>query len=342
MSEALLRSLLGLASPAGHWARLSVLVFHRVWPTADPMYPEAMTGERFDQICVWLAQFFHVLPLDEAAQRLRAGTLPARAAAITFDDGYVDNHDIALPLLHRRRLPATVFVATAFLDGSTMWNDTVLEALRVCPGDTLVVADIVPTLGSPLVLRHPLDRRMAAEAIISAIKYLPAGERLDVVRDIVRRCGAGKPRRLMLNPEEVRRLHRQGVLIGAHTVNHPILAGLNRDTARAEILEGRRQLESLIDEPVTLFAYPNGKPGEDYDQQAVHLVRELSFHAAVTTAWGTASRDTDPLQLPRFTPWDRTATRFGLRMLRNARRRPTTLSGAGAGTLELETSAARG
>ena len=66
-----------------------------------------------------------------------------------------------------------------------------------------------------------------------------------------------------------------------------------------------------------LFAYPNGKPGEDYLPRDVALVRELGFDAAVSTAWGASGHGSDPFQLQRFTPWDRTKARFGLRLLRN-------------------------
>ena len=67
-----------------------------------------------------------------------------------------------------------------------------------------------------------------------------------------------------------------------------------------------------------LFAYPNGKPGTDYLTD-VHpaLVRELGFDAAVSTRWAAARRGEDLFQIPRFTPWDRSRLKFGLRLLRN-------------------------
>ena len=61
----------------------------------------------------------------------------------------------------------------------------------------------------------------------------------------------------------------------------------------------------------------SGKPGEDYAPETVGLVRELGFDAAVSTTWGSARPANDPFQLPRFTPWDRTRNRFGLRLARD-------------------------
>jgi len=87
--------------------------------------------------------------------------------------------------------------------------------------------------------------------------------------------------------------------------------------ARAEIVEGKRRLEEITDAPVTLFAYPNGKPGRDYGPRDVELVRRAGFAAAVSTRAGAANRASDLFQLPRFTPWDKSPRRFGMRLLAN-------------------------
>ena len=78
-------------------------------------------------------------------------------------------------------------------------------------------------------------------------------------------------------------------------------------------------LESLLGEPIRLCAYPNGKPGMDYRPGDASLLGELGFDAAFTTAWGSAGLGHDPLQLPRFTPWDQTGFKFALRCLGNLR-----------------------
>jgi peptidoglycan/xylan/chitin deacetylase (PgdA/CDA1 family) len=314
----MLKHLLGTLSPAGPRARLSILIFHRVLAVEDPLFPDEIDAARFDRICGWLREWFNVLPLDSAVQRLRDGRLPARAACITFDDGYADNHRVALPILRRHGLSATFFIATGFLDGGRMFNDSVIEIVRRTAGQSLRVDSLgIGDLGH-LDLRDTAARQKAIVSILMAIKYRPPDEREALTRVLqVAACVDRLPDDLMMSSDHVRALHRAGMQIGAHTMSHPILARLDDGAARAEIQAGKQALEDLLGQRVGMFAYPNGKPGEDYSMATVRLARDAGFDAAVSTAWGAAAASSDPFQLPRFTPWDRTAWRFGLRLARN-------------------------
>jgi peptidoglycan/xylan/chitin deacetylase (PgdA/CDA1 family) len=110
---------------------LSILIYHRVVPEPDPLLPDLVCSEEFDRQLGVLSRWFTVLPLSEAVARLQAGRLPARAACVTFDDGYADNYEVALPLLAARGISATFFVATSFLEGGRMWNDDVIDTARL-------------------------------------------------------------------------------------------------------------------------------------------------------------------------------------------------------------------
>jgi peptidoglycan/xylan/chitin deacetylase (PgdA/CDA1 family) len=313
-----LRTLLNLALLPRGRDRLSVIDLHRVLPGHDPLFPEAMHVERFSQLCGWLSGMFTVLPLDVAVRRLAEGSLPERALAITFDDGYADNLQVAMPVLQRHGLSATVFVTTGFLDGGCMWNDVIIESFRRTRLARADLRGLVDELGeAPLALQPIMQRRDVLNATVDAVKYLPAGEREQRVRQIAERLEVMVPTDLMMSSQQVRELRRGGLLVGAHTVTHPILAKLSDEEARQEIRGSKGFLEQLLGERVGFFAYPNGKPGIDYDERIIRIVREIGFDAAFSCARGAASPQTDRLQIPRFTPWDRTPLRFGLRMVRN-------------------------
>ena len=308
--------LLTLASPSGRHGRLSVLAFHRVAPGPDPLYPEVMDAERFTQICQWAASLFTVMPLDRAVSALREGTLPERALAITFDDGYADNHPVALPILQRLGLPATFFIATGFVDGGCMWNDIVVEAFRRTARASADLSDLLPEVAArPFPLDTVWPRREALEVVISAVKYMGVDRRLELVHKISDRLEVPVPTDLMMTSSEILEIRAGGMQVGAHTVTHPILANLSLLEMEREMSTSKEFLERLLGERVPLFAYPNGKPGADYDQRTVDLARRVGFDAAVTTERGAAHRGTDLFQIPRFTPWDRSRLRFGMRML---------------------------
>jgi len=309
-----IRMLLRALSPAGARAPLSILIFHRVHATPDEIYPNEPDARRFEELMTWVKAWFNVLPLSAAVKGLRQGTLPARAAAITFDDGYADNCEVALPILKRLDVPATFFVATGFLNGGRMFNDTVIEAVRAVSTPEF---DLRAAKLSCYRTGSPDEKRATIDAILNATKYLPQTERDDTVRAIQKAAGKTLPDDLMMTDDQLRTLRDAGMDIGAHTRTHPILAKCSKAEAESEIARGRDDLAAVLGALPTLFAYPNGKPGRDYEATHVEIVRRMGFLAAVSTSWGAARTGEDLFQLPRFTPWARGSLPFGLRLAQN-------------------------
>ncbi len=297
--------------------RLSILIFHRVHLRSDELFPQEIDALRFERLMRFVARTFRVLPLADAVAGLEQGTLPTRSLVITFDDGYADNAQVALPILRRCGLVASFFVSSGFLDGGRMWNDSVIEIVRACDKSELDLA----FLGQGRCSLAGLDERRATIVrLLSAIKYLTPSERQEAISRLSLVSGVhALPDDLMMRADQVRELHRAGMEIGAHTVNHPILTTLSLAEAEGEISGGRARLQEIIDAPVDLFAYPNGKPTRDYDQSHVALLRRLGFRAAVSTAPGVARAGDGLFELPRFTPWGRSLGTWASRLLMHQR-----------------------
>lgn len=312
LQSALIRTAASLSSRRGRNASLLVLIFHRVVPEPDPLLPGEPDASRFAGLLDLLGSCFNVLPLTEAVRHLRERTLPPCAVSITFDDGYANNREIAQPILAAKGLPATVFVAPGFLDGGLMFNDSVIEAVRRAPQ----VLDLRSEGLGEIRLTDPTARIKAIEALLQRFKYLEPGERARRIDDVVSIAGVTLPTNLMMTSEQVRELHRAGIEVGAHTVDHPILTSIDDRLASDQIVASRRRLEELIGTPVRSFAYPNGGPGRDYDGRHVAMARDAGFDFALSTAWGSATGDSDLFQIPRVAPWDRSAIRYGLRLAR--------------------------
>lgn len=306
-----------LLSRGGRGGSLLVLIYHRVLAAPDPLLPAEPHAEAFAAQMDLLAANFNVLPLREAVARLQGGALPVRALSITFDDGYANNCDVALPILVARGLPATVFIAAGFLNGKQMFNDVLLEAIRGAP-DRI---NLEPEGLGELDISSPHARLTAWEALVRRHKYLEPAERMRRAEELADRLGVQLRTDLMMTDAQVQKLHQAGVEIGAHTMTHPILARIDNQAALREMSASRLALEEITGSPVHSFAYPNGKPHQDYERIHVQLVREAGFNLAVSTAWGAATAASDMLQIPRVAPWDRSGLRYAARLAAAYRQR---------------------
>jgi len=302
------RPVLRILSPGGRRGRLSVFIFHRVLESADPLLPQQPDAAHFERIVQFISRSFTVLTLGDAISRLASGTLPAAAAAITFDDGYLDNWTVALPILRRYGVPATFFIATGFLDGGRMWNDDIIEAVRLAPGPELDWSAY--GLGTHDV-RSPSARVHCYSTVLDKLKYFDHAQRAACAREIAARAGVPPASSLMMRTEHVQAMRRERIEIGAHTHTHPILNSIGDEEAMREIKGGKERLEAMIGETIDLFAYPNGVPERDFSPRHVDMVRDAGFRAAVTTAPGAAATGCAPFLVPRYTPWGRSMWKFG-------------------------------
>jgi peptidoglycan/xylan/chitin deacetylase (PgdA/CDA1 family) len=307
----LLEPLATFASGLGKQKKLLIMIYHRVLDEPDFMRPDEVDKEAFTWQMELLAKHFNVLPLSEALERMQNDTLPPRAVSITFDDGYADNYTNALPILKKFDLTATFFIASGYLDGGRMWNDTVIEAIRNIEKPFLDLSEI--SLGQFNVAS--LDQKyQAASIIIQLIKYMPFENR-DQCTAYIQNQSKNLPDDLMMTSEQLKMLYQQGMEIGGHTVSHPILAKLDKQTAESEIRKNKAYLEDLIQESLSFFAFPNGKPNIDYLMDQVELLKNAGYMAGVSTQWGLALKISDQWQLPRFTPWDKNALIYMCRII---------------------------
>ena len=306
-----LEPLATLASGIGKQKKLLIMIYHRVLDEPDFMRPDEVDKEAYTWQMELLAKHFNVLPLSEALDRMQNDTLPPRAVCITFDDGYADNYTNALPILKQLNLTATFFIASGFLDGGRMWNDTVIESVRNSKSALLDLTKI--GLGK-FDVGNEIQKYEAAIQIIQLIKYLPIDMRLQYT-DYMAEQSQDLPTNMMMTSEQVKFLVMNGMDIGGHTVNHPILAKMNKSDVQKEVKNNKLMLECLIGKTLKAFAYPNGKVGKDYLYEQVEIIKKEGYLLAVSTNWGCANYKCDQWQLPRFTPWDKNPKNFMLRMI---------------------------
>jgi peptidoglycan/xylan/chitin deacetylase (PgdA/CDA1 family) len=293
--------------------RLSILIYHQVIKDTDPMRPADPDAQTFRWHMKLLRDYFNPVSLSEAVRQLKKHNLPANSVCVTFDDGYLNNFEVAQPILQEFGIPATVFVASGFSDGSNMWNDRLIDLI----GKPDITTFQLNALGMGKVnVTDWQDRGELVERILPDLKYREYRKREKIIDALYLENNAREAPRKMMSTQEIAMLAHKGVEIGAHTIDHPILKTLSDEEQRHQIAGSKEMLERLIGSPVNGFAYPNGRPGSDYDTISMQLVDEAGFEYAVSTTWGCSTPGTNGYELNRFTPWDKNPTRFHLRMLR--------------------------
>lgn len=289
-----------------------VLTYHRVRPQVDALLPEVCDVARFESQLSILKRWFNVVPLARAVELAAQGDLPARTVCITFDDGYLDNAEIALPLLQRYGLPATFFIATGYLGDGMMWNDKIIESVRARPAGEWDLSWL--DLGRRDISDWASKRDVLGELIVHLKHQSP--DRRSECADRLYRDADVLHERMMMTDDEVRTLDAEGMDIGGHTVSHPILTRQSDEDALHEMRSGRETLEAMIDASVPLFAYPNGKAGADFDARHAQMVCEAGFEAAFSTVWGYANHDSPRYELPRVGLEKESGWRFGAKLFK--------------------------
>jgi peptidoglycan/xylan/chitin deacetylase (PgdA/CDA1 family) len=271
--------------------RLTVLNYHRIADANAADFigytPNVSTdASGFAAQMKFVSKHFSVISLDTLVSHLVHGTaLPDYPLLITFDDGYLDNYETALPILKQYQLPAVIFLMTSRMTETSQlpWWDACAEAIRHTEHEDLQL----PQIGH-YSLRTPSERKLASDRLISALKLVPEAEKTGLLKQIVETLEVDlslkKP--LFVNWEQVRELVAHQVACQAHTHNHPILTRITEVEIREELKRSSQLIAEETGQKISAFAYPNGT-SSDYDERVFRVLSELNFQVAFTLLPGT-------------------------------------------------------
>lgn len=244
---------------------------------------------------------WEVVPLSQVPDRLRHEG-EGRFVSLTFDDGYADNLHNALPVLRALDAPFTVFLTTGFLDGTVTPPWVNKEALVQQCQQIRINDGATPTT---TIQSASWEEKQAALGQVS--DYLRTAD--DPIRALAELCRqhdvatAKYMESLFLTWDQARELNRSPLVsLGAHTVSHPSLSGLEPEDVRDELRGSKNRLTEELGEEPTEFAYPFGSKW-DCGPREFHIAASLGFRIAVTTRQDNVfPRDAGALHaLPRVT-----------------------------------------
>ena len=277
-----------------------ILTYHRF---SEIETEDKTSAQAFADHLEYLTHHYRMLPLAQVADCLATGkTLPQSAAVITIDDGYRDAYDIAYPLLLKHRAPATLFVATAFVDQKKwLWTDK----MRYLAAHTAAPEINVALKGRSVraALTDGRSRRKAADKLNAILKTMPTAQKEEALKQMATTLGvllpqAPPPEYGAITWEQARELDGEGIEIGSHTVTHPILTNTSDEQLRYELSESKARLEEELGRETSLFCYPNGRN----DARVQQATAQAGYRCAVSTLHGMNTLHTPLLALRRIAP----------------------------------------
>jgi len=278
---------------------LRVLTYHRIARLNDPSALDprliSTTPENFERQMRFLATRYQVIAMEEVLDAIKHQTyLPDRAILITFDDAYFDFADYTWPILKQLKLPATIFVPTAYPDRPerAFWWDRLHYAFTNTSQDEFPESPI----GS-LPLDTYDNRRQSLRRLQDHLKTLTHSEATALTDDICIELGCSwKSQKSILSWGELRRLAKEGVTLCAHTRTHPLLTQMPLELARQEIVGSQQDLKREIGNTLPIFSYPGGA----HNEAIVKTLKEEGFVLAFTTIDGQNDLSaTNPYRLYR-------------------------------------------
>ena len=282
-------------------------MYHRIARmTVDPWHLAVDPGH-FDSQVRLLRQYADIVPLVELHGCLRSGRRSRPVVAITFDDAYLDNLEVAKPILERYAAPATVFVPTGYVgSGLPFWWDRLAHFIL---GPARLPASLEVQAGGDVFRWSDAGAAAEGSAGSRARRRLhdalwrwlhgKAGETRDAALGVVAAwagvdaCAPQGAR--PMTRAELQTLCAGGLIeIGAHSVTHPQLTHWPSERKSSEIRGSRAACAEMLGRTPRAFAFPNG----DYDDECLALVRAAGFEVACTSraelVWASADRHCTP------------------------------------------------
>jgi peptidoglycan/xylan/chitin deacetylase (PgdA/CDA1 family) len=266
-------------------AQLLVVAWHNIEATWHYPAPPGAGLKGFERQLRRLWRAGTVVPLTAAIADLLAGRpLPPRAVALTFDDGYLDNLELAVPVLRRLGLPATFFLVPDLLEGKARgWWELLGWGFAQAGRPS------VPWRGAELPTRGAAGLR-AMGTVAESLKELDRHARYAAVAALLEALEpVGEPapavQRLFMDADQARQLVAGGMEVGSHSMHHAILSREPPASQQADLVASRAWLQRELAVPADVLAYPNGR-WADFDQHTVAAAEAAGHLASVTTQAG--------------------------------------------------------
>lgn len=279
-----------------------ILFYHRFSVRDEPF---KLKIDRFEHQLRFFKKKYNLISLSHFTNAMSNGKgLPPNPLIITIDDGFWDNYHIAFPVLKRHGVPATIFLATDFVDQHAwLWSNKLEYILR----NSEIERFSYSLDGHTIELRVDTFEQWHKSqlTLFNALRRRPDNEKNEILAALAKQLKVSVPSETQgdfkpLTWHEIREMYRAGIEFGSHSASHAILSRVGPEQLKREVVDSRAIIENVLQNRVVTFCYPNGQP-EDFSEDAIQALKEAGYECAVTTIKGlNPAKAPQPFALKRI------------------------------------------
>lgn len=283
-------------------AYCAIVAYHRISPLwKDCLFPDIVVDPlKFESQIKYLRENYEIIPLSHLESFFQEKqSKKAKAAVITFDDGYGDNYTYALPILQKYRVPATIFISTAFIETKrAFWWDILEFILRKT---NLTRLSFEYNNNKYIFNTDTRNKPKVFQQIANLLKYadeLTRENLLSLVSDLLQVKVSGLYPSI-LSWKQIEDMRHYNICFGSHAHNHQRLVNLDEKKLTEELSLSKELLENRLGQKVEDFAYPYGEKC-DIEDKTKNMLSLSGYKRGLTMIQGHVLRDDDAFILRRI------------------------------------------
>ncbi|MCA9500472.1 MAG: polysaccharide deacetylase family protein [Nitrospira sp.] len=287
-----------------------VLNYHRIGTPAGNRFDDktfSANEQEFRTQLEYISGKFDLMTLEECVQSAdRKFPLTKPSVMITFDDGYKDSYDLALPILREMGIPATFFVSTDYISRRRLpWWDWIAYLIKKASG-TAIKMDYPTSLNFDF---SETGRSGVIQELLVIYKRHPNLDTERFLTHLEERCGFKGDCNaiigdLFMSWDEVVELTKNGMSVGSHTCSHPLLSKLTETEQRQELVSSKNEIESHLNQECSSLAYPVGSPPPPsgaFSELTKRIAKEVGYRIAFSFYGGiNRTAHADPFDIYRI------------------------------------------
>ena len=266
----------------------AILNYHRI--CSDNNFSKrsdelTVSVSKFKEQLIFLKKNYNLVCLDDLLNFKKSKRFKI---SITFDDGYKDNLNFALPILNEFNIPATIYITTKFFENEfSLWWYEIKDYIWE---NSENIKFIYNEKNYDFPIKKNSEKLKSFEKLMKITKKLDKNNQNKFLNALTKTNVRKQYKNEILSKEDVKLLSSNPLItIGAHTHNHLSLKNLKKNDCIKEIKISKQILEDLISRKINHFSYPYGTKN-DAGKREFEIVKELGFRSAVTTSVGKLSK----------------------------------------------------